>query len=78
MHTKGNLNPGGKTCLAQRSFSVVPRDRTRGNGHRLKHRKFRLPRELVESLSLEILRTCLGRVLGNILQPTLLWAGVLD
>jgi len=64
---------------------VVPSNRTRGNGHKLKHSKFRLnmrknffplrvtkhwnrlPREVMDSLFLEILKTCLDKVLCSLL-----------
>jgi len=72
---------------------VVPSDRTRGNRHKLKQRKFhlntrknifilrvtehwhRLPREVVESPSLETLKTHMDKVLCSLLWVTLLWQG---
>ncbi|KAK4831900.1 hypothetical protein QYF61_020047 [Mycteria americana] len=65
-------------CIEDRArlFSVVPSDGTRRNGHKLKHRGFRLnirkhfftvrvnkhwhrlPRDVVQSLSLEVLEGC--------------------
>ncbi|PKU35468.1 hypothetical protein llap_14228 [Limosa lapponica baueri] len=87
-YLKGGLKEDGAGL-----FSVISSNRTRGNRHKLEHKKFhsntrknffpvrvpepwkRLPREGVESPSLEIFKTRLDAVLSVVLWAILLWQG---
>jgi len=92
-NTSEYLQGGGQEDGA-RLYSVVPSDRTSGNGHKLEQRKLqlnprknffplrvmkplpRLPREAVESPSLEIFQPRLAAVLCSLPWVTLLGQGV--
>lgn len=75
------------------SYSIESGEWMRGNGQKLEYRKFnlniilyccemkhcdRLPREVMEFLSMEIIKTQLATILSNLLELTLLCLQGLD